>query len=60
MKDKVLTLIIGILIGAILASGGFLIYNNVKSNDKTTSNTSFDRKMPQMQNGMVSLRKQPR
>jgi Na+/H+ antiporter NhaC len=29
MKGKVLTLIIGILIGAIIATAGFLIYNNV-------------------------------
>ena len=33
MKEKCLTLIIGILIGAILASGGFLIYNNVIANN---------------------------
>lgn len=33
MKGKVLTLIIGILIGAILATGGFLIYNKVNSNN---------------------------
>ena len=32
MKDKILTLIIGILIGAILTTGGFLIYNSVKGN----------------------------
>lgn len=32
MKDKILTLIIGILIGAILTAGGFLIYNKVNGN----------------------------
>ena len=32
MKDKILTLIIGILIGAILTSGGFLVYNKVNKN----------------------------
>jgi hypothetical protein len=31
MKGKVLTLIIGILIGAIIATAGFLIYNKVES-----------------------------
>ena len=36
MKDKVLTLIIGILIGAILTAGGFLVYNEV--NKKTSYN----------------------
>lgn len=35
MKDKILTLIIGILIGAILAAGGFLIYNNVSGNNQS-------------------------
>lgn len=32
MKDKILTLIIGILIGAIIASTGFIIY--IKTNNK--------------------------
>lgn len=44
MKDKILTLIIGILIGAILASGGFLIYNKVNSNSNSDNNR------PQMSN----------
>ena len=30
MKGKILTLIIGILIGAILATGGFIFYNHIK------------------------------
>lgn len=33
MKDKIMTLIIGILIGAILATGGFLIYNKINVNN---------------------------
>ena len=41
MKDKILTLIIGILIGAILTAGGFLIYNNV-------SGSSSNNKMNEM------------
>lgn len=48
MKEKILTLVIGILIGAILATGGFLIYN--KTNSKNKANNRGDR--PQMmQNG---------
>lgn len=34
MKSKILTLIIGILIGAIIASTGFIIYNKVNSKSK--------------------------
>ena len=41
MKDKILTLIIGILIGAIIATAGFIVYtkinekNNVNSGNKS-------------------------
>lgn len=38
MKEKILTLIIGILIGAILATAGFIVYDNV--NDKKEDNTT--------------------
>lgn len=44
MKDKILTLIIGILIGAIITSVGFFVYT------KVTSNTNNN---PQMQNGQM-------
>lgn len=44
MKEKVLTLIIGILIGAILATGGFLIYNKVNENNSSTDMSN----VPQM------------
>jgi len=33
MKDKILTLIIGILIGAIIATSGFLIYTKTHKSD---------------------------
>ena len=33
MKDKIMFLIIGILIGAIITTGGFLIYNKSLSNN---------------------------
>ena len=33
MRDKIMFLIIGILIGAIIATGGFLIYNKSLSNN---------------------------
>lgn len=48
MKEKFLTLIIGILIGAILTTGGFLIYNKVNLKNKAI----FRGDRPQMmQNG---------
>ena len=34
MKDKILTLIIGILIGAIIASAGFIIYSKTHNTSK--------------------------
>lgn len=34
MKDKILTLIIGILIGAIITSAGFIIYNKSHNRNK--------------------------
>lgn len=47
MKDKILTLIIGILIGAIIATVGFLIYNNVNKKD-----TSFQDRGQMMERPM--------
>lgn len=56
MKGKILTLIIGILIGAILAIGGFLIYN--KTNSKNKVGNRGDR--PQMmQNGSENNMRTP-
>ena len=37
MKDKIIFLIIGILIGAIITTGGFLIYNKSLSNNMDES-----------------------
>lgn len=34
MKGKILTLIIGILIGAIITAAGFMIYNKLNVNDE--------------------------
>lgn len=41
MKNKILTLIIGILIGAIIATAGFIIYTKVNQNNKTTNNRTM-------------------
>lgn len=48
MKNKILTFIIGVLVGAIIATTGFLIYN------KIVSNNSEQPEMMQMnQNGQM-------
>ena len=39
MKEKCITLVIGILIGAILTSGGFLIYNKTNSRNNVPNFT---------------------
>lgn len=51
MKDKVLTLVIGFLIGAIVATGGFFIYDNLRTNNMSGSDLSTNRNMPMMKNG---------
>lgn len=38
MKDKILIFIIGLLVGAIIAASGFLIYQNVDKNTNQTTN----------------------
>lgn len=49
MKEKILTLIIGVLIGAILAIGGCFIYSKItKSQD---INNEIKNRPPMMQNG---------
>ena len=50
MKDKIMFLIIGILIGAIITTGGFLIYN------KSLSNNAGQPEMTQMNgNGQMGV-----
>lgn len=59
MKNKILVFIIGVLVGAILATGGFYIYENSKATDEQTKiedrrgmKGNFDGQTPpDMQNG---------
>ncbi len=37
MKDKILLFIIGVLVGALISTGGFLIYTNVTKSDTCTN-----------------------
>ena len=48
MKDKVLIFIIGFLVGAIVATCGFLIYEKTKSSNKNSNNNFPGGNMPQM------------
>lgn len=50
MKDKILVFVIGLLVGAILASGGFLIYE--KNNSVDTQNQSNNQVMERPEGGM--------
>ena len=54
MKDRTLTLIIGILIGAIVTSAGFLLFNN----NTTSNNLMGEGPLPEMMNGMADENRQ--
>lgn len=41
MKDKILLFIIGLLVGAIIATGAFYVYNKSTSTCTTNSNTQM-------------------
>ena len=38
MKDKILMFVIGFLVGAILATGGYIVYEKVKAKKEPTNN----------------------
>ncbi len=61
MKDKIFTFLIGLLVGAIITSGVFLIINKNKSNDSNQENqTSTERQMPEgMQGGPRGTGEEP-
>ena len=40
MKDKVMIFIIGLLVGAVIASGAFLIYTKANNSNSSNQNTS--------------------
>lgn len=57
MKEKVLTVVIGVLIGAVLTTAGFLIYINMnQKNTQPVMNREF---MHQMQNGNGQFSNKP-
>lgn len=54
MKEKILTLIVGILIGAILATGGFMIFN--KTNTSKSTRPDFPKGQMQSTDGNAPSR----
>ena len=59
MKDKILLFIIGILLGAIIATGAFFVYSNC-SNSTSNQNTSMPGGTPpSMPNGQSGENGQP-
>ena len=50
MKDKILTLIIGMLIGAIIASAGFVLYIKTNNTNNTNQRPEFGNPPPMNQN----------
>lgn len=53
MKDKILMLIIGILIGAILTAGGFLIFGKNSTNMKMDGDNKDFSSRPNMENRVM-------
>ena len=48
MKGKILTFIIGMLVGAIIATAGFIIYNKVNEDEATEQRTMNQEQMMEM------------
>lgn len=50
MKEKILIFIIGLLGGAVIASGAFLVYTKVSDNSNNTQISQPDGQPPEMNN----------
>ena len=61
MKDKIILFIIGVLVGAVIATGAFYIYTTTtKSCDCSSNNTQMnDGQPPEMPSGQNSENGQP-
>lgn len=54
MKDKIILFVIGVLVGAIISTGAFFVYNKMTNNSNTNSNSQMGMpggNPPSMQNG---------
>lgn len=59
MKEKIIVFIIGVLVGAVLATGAFFIYTKVSSSNNATEQTQqINRERPEM-NGEMSSGERP-
>ena len=60
MKDKIILLIIGILVGAIISTGAFYVYTTTNCSNTCSNNTQMGGgEPPEMQNGQNSENGQP-
>ena len=60
MKVKIVLFVIGVLVGAVIATGAFYIYTNTKSCDCGSNNTQMNGgQPPEMPNGQNSENGQP-
>lgn len=53
MKEKITTFIIGLIIGALLASAGFLVYNNFHKNDLNNNRQQMENRGTPPTNGVM-------
>ena len=51
MKDKIIIFIIGVLVGAVIATGVFYIYTTTNSNKNTESTQIYGGQPPKMPSG---------
>lgn len=55
MKEEIMLFIIGVLIGAVIATGAFYVYTTINSNNCSNNNTQMNGgqppEMPNEQNG---------
>ena len=52
MKDKIMMFVIGVLVGAIIATGAFYIYTSTNDNNCSSDNTQMNGgQPPEMPNG---------
>jgi len=51
MKDKIILFVIGVLVGAVIATGAFLVYSNFSCNNNNRDMQMRDGNPPSMPNG---------
>ncbi len=59
MKDKILLFIIGVLVGAVIATGAFYVYSKSTSNCSNETTTQSNDNRPEMPGGQMGENGQP-